>query len=70
VLLELARSDKSDLEKALQKILSQSAATLEVRALVIGHWQENNSAIACESSICATREAVMSSSKVRGWGFF
>jgi PAS domain S-box-containing protein len=48
VLLELARSDKSDLEKALQKICSLSATTLKVAR--VSHWslQENNSAIACE----------------------
>jgi PAS domain S-box-containing protein len=48
VLLELARSGKSDLEKALQKICSLSAATLKVAR--VSHWsvQENNSAIACE----------------------
>jgi PAS domain S-box-containing protein len=48
VLLELARSDKSDLEKALQKICSQSAATLEVARVSYWSLQENNSAIACE----------------------
>jgi PAS domain S-box-containing protein len=48
VLLELARSDKSDLEKALQKICSLSAATLEVARVSYWSCQENNSAIACE----------------------
>jgi PAS domain S-box-containing protein len=48
VLLELARSDKSDLEKALQKICSQSAATLEVARVSYWSLQENNSAISCE----------------------
>ena len=48
VLLELARSDKSDLEKALQKICSLSAATLEVARVSYWSLQENNSAIGCE----------------------
>jgi PAS domain S-box-containing protein len=48
VLLELARSDKSDLEKALQKICSKSAATLAVARVSYWSLQENNSAIACE----------------------
>jgi PAS domain S-box-containing protein len=48
VLLELARSDKSDLEKALRKICSLSAATLEVARVSYWSLQENNSAIGCE----------------------
>jgi PAS domain S-box-containing protein len=48
VLLELARSDKSDLEKALQKICSLSAATLEVARVSYWSLQENNSAIGGE----------------------
>src|SRR6202022_4571438 len=48
VLLELARSDKSDLEKALQKICSLSAATLEVARVSYWSLQEDNSAISCE----------------------
>jgi PAS domain S-box-containing protein len=48
VLLELARSDKSDLEKALQKICSRSAATLAVARVSYWSLQENNSAITCE----------------------
>ncbi len=48
VLLELARSDKSDLEKALRKICSISAATLEVARVSYWSLQENNSAIGCE----------------------
>ncbi len=48
VLLELAHSDKSDLEKALQKICSLSATTLEVARVSYWSLQENNSAIACE----------------------
>ena len=43
VLLELARSDKSALEKALQKICSLSAATLEVARVSYWSLQENNS---------------------------
>ncbi|MFZ0709415.1 MAG: GAF domain-containing sensor histidine kinase, partial [Terrimicrobiaceae bacterium] len=43
-----AHSDKSNLEKALQKICSLSAATLEVAR--VGFWslQENDSAIVCQ----------------------
>ena len=48
VLLELAHSDKSDLERALQKICSLSATTLEVARVSYWSLQENNSAIACE----------------------
>ena len=48
VLLELACSDKSDLQKALQKICSLSAATLEVARVSYWSLQENNSVIACE----------------------
>jgi len=48
VLLELARSDKSALEKALQKICSLSAATLEVARVSYWSLQENNLAIGCE----------------------
>jgi hypothetical protein len=48
VLLELARSDKSDLEKALRNICSRSAATLEVERVSYWSLQENNSAIDCE----------------------
>jgi PAS domain S-box-containing protein len=48
VLLELARSDKSDLEKTLQKICSLSATTLEVARVSYWSLQENNSAIICE----------------------
>ena len=45
VLLELAHSDKSNLEKALQKICSLSAATLEVARVSYWSLQENDSAI-------------------------
>jgi PAS domain S-box-containing protein len=48
VLLELACSDKSDLEKALQKICSLTAATLEVARVSYWSLQENNSTIVCE----------------------
>ncbi|HSZ80523.1 MAG TPA: PAS domain S-box protein [Chthoniobacterales bacterium] len=48
VLLELARSDKSDLEKALRKICSISAATLEVARVSYWSLQDNNSTISCE----------------------
>ena len=48
VLLELARSDKSDFERALQKICSLSAATLEVARVSYWSLQVNDSAIVCE----------------------
>jgi PAS domain S-box-containing protein len=48
VLLELARSDKSDLAKALQTICSLSAATLEVARVSYWSLQQNGSVIACE----------------------
>jgi PAS domain S-box-containing protein len=48
VLLELACSDKSDLEKALQKICSLSAATLAVARVSYWSLQEDNSTIVCE----------------------
>jgi PAS domain S-box-containing protein len=57
VLLELARSDKSDLEKALQKICSLSAATLEVARVSYWSLQENNSVIACEVLYLRTAES-------------
>ena len=48
VLLELAHSNKSDLERALQKICSVSAATLNVAR--VSYWSvlEDDSAISCE----------------------
>jgi hypothetical protein len=48
VLLELAHSDKSDLAKALQKICSLSAATLDVARVSYWSLQESGSALACE----------------------
>jgi PAS domain S-box-containing protein len=48
VLLELAHSDKSEISKALQKICSLSAATLEVARVSYWSLQENDSAILCE----------------------
>jgi len=48
VLLELARSDKSDLAKALQTICSLSAATLEVARVSFWSLRQNGSVIACE----------------------
>jgi PAS domain S-box-containing protein len=48
VLLELARSDKSDLGKALQKICSLSAATLEVARVSYWSLRQNGPVIACE----------------------
>ena len=48
VLLELAHSDKSNFGKAIEKICSLSAATLDVARASYWSLQENDSAIACE----------------------
>jgi PAS domain S-box-containing protein len=48
VLLGLARSDKSDLAKALQTICSLSAATLEVARVSYWSLRQKSSIIACE----------------------
>jgi PAS domain S-box-containing protein len=48
VLLGLAHSDKSDLTRALERICSASAATLDVARVSYWSLQENGSAIACE----------------------
>jgi signal transduction histidine kinase len=49
VLLELAHSDKSDLDKPLRKICSLSAATLDVARVSYWSVEENNSAISCDT---------------------
>ena len=48
VLLDLAQSDKSDFNRALQKICSRSADTLEVARVSYWSLVENNAAIVCE----------------------
>jgi len=48
VLLELAHSDKSDFAKALRKICSLAASTLDVARVSYWSVQKNHSAIACE----------------------
>ena len=48
VLLELAHSDKSNFGKAIEKICSLSAITLDVARVSYWSLQENDSAIACE----------------------
>jgi PAS domain S-box-containing protein len=48
VLLEIAQSDKSDLDKALRKICSLSAAMLEVARVSYWSLQEGCSVISCE----------------------
>ncbi len=48
VLLELAHSDKSNFGKAIEKICSLSAATLDMARVSYWSLQENDSAIACE----------------------
>jgi PAS domain S-box-containing protein len=57
VLLELARSDKSDLEKALRKICSLAAATLEVARVSYWSLQEDYSAIVCQVLYLRTSES-------------
>ena len=64
VLLELARSDKSNLERALLNICSLSAATLEVARVSYWSLQENNSAIACE--VLYLRDAESSDEQFKG----
>jgi PAS domain S-box-containing protein len=48
VLLELARSDKSDFHGALENICAQAAASLDVARVSYWSLQENDSAIECE----------------------
>jgi PAS domain S-box-containing protein len=48
VLLELAHSDKSNFEKAIRKICSLSAGTLDVARVSYWSLQENDSVIECE----------------------
>ena len=48
VLLELAHSDKSDLHRALQRICSISAGTLNVARVSYWSVRENESAISCD----------------------
>ena len=48
VLLEVAHSDKSNLARALQKICSLSAATLDVARVSYWSVAENDSAISCD----------------------
>ena len=64
VLLELARSDKSDLEKALQEICSLAATTLDVARVSYWSLQENNSAIGCE--VLYLRDAESCDEKFKG----
>jgi PAS domain S-box-containing protein len=64
VLLELAHSDKSNLERALQKICSLSAVTLEVARVSYWSLQENDSAIVCE--VLHLRDARSSDEKFKG----
>jgi PAS domain S-box-containing protein len=47
-LLELAQSDKSDLQRALQNVCSLSAATLDVARVSYWSVKENEEAICCE----------------------
>lgn len=49
VLLKLARSDKSDLARALVTINSLAAATMDVARVSYWSLQENDSALVCES---------------------
>jgi PAS domain S-box-containing protein len=58
VLLELAHSDKSDFSKAIEKICSLSATTLDVARVSYWSLQENDSAIACELLYLRDSESV------------
>ncbi len=69
VLLKLAHSDKSNLEKALQKICSLSAATLEVARVSYWSLQENDSAIVCEVLYLRDAERCDEQSKGTRLGF-
>jgi uncharacterized protein YdgA (DUF945 family) len=55
VLLELAHSDKSDLAKALRKICSLAASTLDLARVSYWSVQENNSTHARRSGLPARR---------------
>jgi len=48
VLLKLARSDKSDLDRTLRSITALAAATMEVARVSYWSLQENDSALVCE----------------------
>ena len=48
VLLKLARSDKSDFDRALRTITARAAATLEVARVSYWSLQDNDSALVCE----------------------
>ncbi len=64
VLLELARSDKSVIDKALRKICSLSAATLEVARVSYWSLGERNSLIQCE--VLYLRDAEKCDEKSKG----
>jgi PAS domain S-box-containing protein len=64
VLLELAQADKSDFSRALQRICSLAAATLDVARVSYWSLQENNSAIVCE--LLQVRDAPDSDDPSRG----
>jgi PAS domain S-box-containing protein len=69
VLLELACSDKSDLEKALRRICSLSAATLEVARVSYWSLEENNSVIVCRVLYLRNTESCDESFKGARLGF-
>lgn len=48
VLLKLARSDKSDFDRALKSITARAAATLEVARVSYWSLQDNDGALVCE----------------------
>lgn len=48
VLLKLARSDKSDFDKALRAITSQAAKTMDIARVSYWSLQENDSVLVCE----------------------
>ena len=64
VLLELARTDKSDFARALQKICSLSAAALDVARVSYWSVQEDGSAISCE--VLYRRDTESFDSQIKG----
>ena len=69
VLLELAQSDKSNLDRALQRICSISAATLDVAR--VSYWSvlEDDSGISCEVLYLRNKDSFDQEFKGRRLGF-
>jgi PAS domain S-box-containing protein len=58
VLLKLARSDKSDFDRALRTITSLAATTLEIARISYWSLQENDTALVCELLHLSASESV------------